>query len=565
MRDALRLLRISLALCLPVASVLAATVSWNTGNGVWDTNALNWTSGAGSVRYTEGDNARFENLGGGSSATVTVTGAGVEPSSVAFSNAAKSYVLQGGGIGGEGGVSKEGTGTVTFAAGNTYEGPTVIRAGVLMVAADQALGSTAGGTAATNGGTLGLAGPLLYATAEPVTLSGTGARGVGALFNSSGTNVFAGDVSMAGDCIVGVQSNTLLTLAGVVSGNFTLNKAGFGTLVLAATNALRSTAITRGSLLVNGSVAGWGTTPASVLVNLGGTLGGTGILTSTVIVSGGGTLAPGSGANALTVNGSVFLQSNGVFRVNVAGGAPTNGVLDLQFGGVLDIQPGAVLDVDGALTGSNAYVIARHAGIRQGSFSGLPQHAQLPPPNDAWRVHYMDTSVYLGLNEGPLWYFRSFATNGPVDVSWRTAVEVDVTGFDLYRFDGTNWVLVNASPIPPLGPDGGSYRCVDAGATLGVTYGYRLVENLSGGYSNVYETFTRTPTEFLISSASRVASNAAEIRWQSRDESYAVERSTNLPAGFGPLTSSVPATPPENVFTDAFSTVPAFYRIRLTP
>jgi hypothetical protein len=55
------------------------------------------------------------------------------------------------------------------------------------------------------------------------------------------------------------------------------------------------------------------------------------------------------------------------------------------------------------------------------------------------------------------------------------------------------------------------------------------------------------------------------LRWASvLDKVYSVERSTNLSAGFSTLEPGIPATPPENVYTDltACAVGPFFYRIK---
>jgi hypothetical protein len=57
------------------------------------------------------------------------------------------------------------------------------------------------------------------------------------------------------------------------------------------------------------------------------------------------------------------------------------------------------------------------------------------------------------------------------------------------------------------------------------------------------------------------------LRWPSvSNRAYAVEWTTNLASGFGVLASNLPATPAENVYTDAVNRAASqgFYRIRAT-
>jgi autotransporter-associated beta strand protein len=83
---------------------------------------------------------------------------------------------------------KNGSGTVTLAGNNTYNGKTTINTGTLIAANNNALGSTAVGTSVASGATLGLQGGVTI-NGEALTLNGLGASGMpGALVNISGNN-----------------------------------------------------------------------------------------------------------------------------------------------------------------------------------------------------------------------------------------------------------------------------------------------------------------------------------------------------------------------------------------
>ena len=98
------------------------------------------------------------------------------------------------------GVTMTGTGTLTLSSTNTYSGSTTINAGTLVVTANGAMGpATATGIVVNTGGALAFTGGLHYTTAEPITISGSGPAGNGAIENISGTNTFAIPITLLRD------------------------------------------------------------------------------------------------------------------------------------------------------------------------------------------------------------------------------------------------------------------------------------------------------------------------------------------------------------------------------
>ncbi|MCB9940311.1 MAG: autotransporter-associated beta strand repeat-containing protein [Planctomycetaceae bacterium] len=84
-------------------------------------------------------------------------------------------------LGGSIGVNKTTAGTVTLSASNTYTGVTALNGGILEITNGAALGAISAGTSVSSGATLQVA-PASFATyAEPLTLSGVGHTGLGAL------------------------------------------------------------------------------------------------------------------------------------------------------------------------------------------------------------------------------------------------------------------------------------------------------------------------------------------------------------------------------------------------
>ena len=85
-------------------------------------------------------------------------------------------------------LTANGSGTIVLAGAGSYGGITTVNATTTLVAAaDSALGNATNGTLVTSGGTLGFQGNVNYATAESISVSGTGAAGRnGAIDNLSG-------------------------------------------------------------------------------------------------------------------------------------------------------------------------------------------------------------------------------------------------------------------------------------------------------------------------------------------------------------------------------------------
>ncbi|WP_425619265.1 PA14 domain-containing protein [Anatilimnocola sp. NA78] len=133
-------------------------------------------------------------------------------------------------------IVKSGTGTVTLAAANSYDGATTIQQGTLIAAHNSALGLTAGSTVVESGGTLGFANNVTI-TGEAITANGLGAAGrAGAIANISDTNSYTGvitaAVSSAGVIGVGSTSGTLTT-NGTINLQFSrLELGGSGTSVI---------------------------------------------------------------------------------------------------------------------------------------------------------------------------------------------------------------------------------------------------------------------------------------------------------------------------------------------
>jgi autotransporter-associated beta strand protein len=180
------------------------------------------------------------------------------------------------------GLTKTGTGTVTFEAINSYNGETLVQDGTLVV---ETTGSIASSAAIVSGGTMRVRG-----------IAGGVAVNSGTLLVNSGGRVGTTTVG-GGTLLVDGTAGTVT----VNSGTTTVNAGG-----------------SIGSTTINGSLLTMNGTAGDVLVNTGGTLKGSGSVQGLTL--NGGIVAPGNSPGLLSayeLNGS-----NGTFQFQL--GAPTN-------------------------------------------------------------------------------------------------------------------------------------------------------------------------------------------------------------------------------------------------
>ena len=333
------------------------------------------------------------------------------------------------------GLTKEGSGTLTLSAANTYTGGTVLNQGTLAVSTDtnlgltQPLGSTQGGIT-FGGGTLqilqvsGSPTPSSFSSDRVVTLNASGGTvdtngntatlggtisGVGGLSKagtgtliltgndnySGGTSITAGTLqvgtgatagSITGDvtdsgALVFDRSDTA-TFGGAISGTGSLQQLGTGTTILTGNNTYTGgTTLSAGTLVVNGSLGS-----SSVNVENATTLGGTGTINGAVTIASGGSLAPGSssGPGTLTLGSLTLNPGASVHYVlgtaNVQGG-PTNDLIDvtgpLTLAGTLDVSSSGSLSLGLYRLFNYGGALVDNGlalGTLPGNFSGLIQN-----------------------------------------------------------------------------------------------------------------------------------------------------------------------------------------------
>jgi autotransporter-associated beta strand protein len=249
-------------------------------NGNWVVGptgaSSNWrlvTAGT-ATDYIENDAVLFDDSATGTAA-VDITTASVSPHSTTFNNSTKNYTIagSGGGIGGTGTLTKNGTGSATISANNSYSGVTTINAGTLTLSGSN---STIGGTA-LNGGTLNVDSASALGTGQ-LTIGSGGAK---TLNNNSGSAItMSGDIAQqwdadftftgSSDLDMGIGAVTLggsgtdrtvtvsngtLTVGEVRSTSHGLVKQGTGTLILTSNGTSGNGAGTDGSALGTLNVA----------------------------------------------------------------------------------------------------------------------------------------------------------------------------------------------------------------------------------------------------------------------------------------------------------------------
>ena len=220
---------------------------------------------------------------------------------------------------------KIGIGSLSLAGNNSYTGGTTLTNGQLNLNSATALGSTA--ALLINGGSLD------NTSGSPLTLTTATTQNWNANFTfvgSSDLNLGTGAVTLGANRQVTVTANTL-TVGGVVSGAFTLTKAGAGTLVLTGINSYSgATTVNAGMLDAQAGVSG---------------------IARAYTVASGATLKLGySISNGVAWGGGCSLTVNGVSAADLSG-LYLNGGTVQQLGGTLTLQT-APSTVRGYGTGS---------------------------------------------------------------------------------------------------------------------------------------------------------------------------------------------------------------------
>ncbi|WP_036662661.1 autotransporter domain-containing protein [Pandoraea sp. SD6-2] len=348
-----------------------STAIAGTGKVVQNGSGTTFLTGANSYSGGTAVNAgliNFSNGGNLGTGSVTLNGGGLQwavGNTTDISSRLSALGINGGtldtngnnialasGIGGVGGLTKAGAGTLTLTGTSTYTGDTTISNGTLALGAGGSLAST-GRINLANAGT-------------QFDISAAGAQTIGALAGAAGSNVNLGSHTLT------VNNTGNATFSGAINGTGGVTLAGTGTQTLAgASGYTGSTTISGGTLALSGSgsIANSGGLINNGTFDISGTEGGTTVTT----LSGTGTVRLGgqtltltnasgtfsgsmAGTGGLTLNGGTQTLSG----ANVYTGATTVNAGTLVLSGVGSLSQAATV----ALAGSNA-VLALSAGGNQ--------------------------------------------------------------------------------------------------------------------------------------------------------------------------------------------------------
>lgn len=236
--------------------------------------------------------------------------------------------------GGTRSLNKVGGGTIALAgtSNNTYSGVTNVLGGVLNIQHAGALGTTANNTVVSSGARLELQGGISVSN-EAITLSGNGGNFFGALQSKSGSNAWAGNITIAADQTrIGAATGSTLEVSGTIDSGANIFNVVFrpqdstSTVIVSGANTyIGSTSIIGGVVRVSSlnKVVG-----GSATSNFGA---------PTTVAT--GTIAIGAGAA-------------GTLRYT-GGGETTDRVIDLagtSFGATLDQSGGGELKFTSNLT-----------------------------------------------------------------------------------------------------------------------------------------------------------------------------------------------------------------------
>ncbi|HEY6168915.1 MAG TPA: autotransporter-associated beta strand repeat-containing protein, partial [Verrucomicrobiae bacterium] len=263
-------------------------------------------------------------------------------------------------------LTKDGSGTLTITASGTYDGLTAINGGAVNIQNNSALGVVAGGVDVANGGALQLQGGISVG-AEALTLRGLGVANDGALRNISGSNNYAGFVTLTNDVRINSDAGAVVFSGGMSNLFFTTNlffggsgnigvtgsigltnngtvvKDGTGTLALVGNNSFSNRLIISNGTVyaaLNLNALGVGQPTSSNAVTLaGGNLNLANDLGLTfgrnVAVSNNTTLTSDritAGAGVIHTNGNLSILGSSAITVNVNAGANAiGGIQGLTF------------------------------------------------------------------------------------------------------------------------------------------------------------------------------------------------------------------------------------------
>jgi autotransporter-associated beta strand protein len=382
-------------------------------------------------------------------------------------------------------LTKDGAGTLTLSGANTYTGATTVSAGVLNIKHANALGTTAARTSVTSGAALQIQGGITTA-AEALTLNGTGVSSDGALRNISGTNTYAGLVTLGAATRINSDAGTLtLSHAGTITGAFGLTVGGAGNTTISSIIGTTSGTLTKdgaGTLTLSSSAAntytGATTVSAGILnlqnaTGLGSTAGSTTVSHGATLQLQGGIAV---GEEALSLNGGAASGQTGAL-VNVSGTNTYGGAVTVTASSSISAASGSVLNLTGGVVKNGTVATFNGGGtinVNTVAISGASANSDLVI--DGTTVNVDVASSYNGptfiRNGGTL---NANVTNALPTANGRTAVTFDGTGTSVLS-------LGAAQSVASLTSAGASTVTLGANAlTVGTSTGSTSFDGIIGG------------------------------------------------------------------------------------
>ncbi|MBU1384141.1 MAG: autotransporter domain-containing protein [Alphaproteobacteria bacterium] len=371
------------------------------GGGIWSLTGRDWTGEDGAVNgaYDNPAFAVFMGTGG----AVTVDGSGTGVTGMQF--AVDGYALTGDGIEltedqtlirvgdgtaagaamtatigssltGAGALVKTDLGTLILTGTNSYQGGTVVRAGVLIGDTGSLIGDVVNdavlvfdqATDAAFAGDITGDGETIKRGDGVLSLLGANAMDwvveTGGLLGQAGA--FSGDVDIASGANFTLNADANAVFSGVLSGDGTFAKTGAGGLALTGDSSdfAGITEIRDGLLLVNGALGG------ELRLFDGAMLGGSGAL-GQLTAGDGSVIAPGNSIGTLNITGDVVFDAGSIYEVEVD---PTSDASDrIVAGGTATLNGGVVrhIGLTGEYRPEATYTILTAVGGVTGAFDAI--------------------------------------------------------------------------------------------------------------------------------------------------------------------------------------------------
>lgn len=282
------------------------------------------------------------NLGATGTRTISV----VERSSILLGSDPTELIVNAA-VSGTAGFTKTGAGDMSLNSSNSFTGNVVVSDGELLITDDHALGTTAGSTTVNGDAQLGISGTITVA-GESLTLNTTGQGAEGAVFNTGGTNIWTGPVSLTQTAVINVSTNTALIITGVMNAGGGVTKIGPGRLEYAGAQIntyAGATRVNEGSLVLSRTGGDDRSIPGDLIVG-DGTGGASADLVDII-----GTEAQIGGTSAVTVNSSGLLRFSIPFG-EIIGSLAGSGRVELNGTGLFTGGNNASTVFDGVIAGT---------------------------------------------------------------------------------------------------------------------------------------------------------------------------------------------------------------------